>query len=134
MAPQTVFICYAPDDRAIAERICQELESAGTGCWIAPRDVEPGCNYSDQIQAGIEAARAMVVIMSAHANAAPFVGRELERAANKGKEIFLFLMEETRWPCSGIGPSIHWIEAWTPPLEARVETLVAAVRQQLGQP
>ena len=34
-----VFISYASQDAAVAQKVCAALEAAGFSCWIAPRDV-----------------------------------------------------------------------------------------------
>jgi hypothetical protein len=129
-----VFICHAAEDRPLAEVICRCLEEAGTRCWMAPRDVEPAQSYGEQVLDAIEAAAAMIVIMSPHVNDSPYVRNEVDRATAKDKDIFLFLTVETRWPCFPILTHRWWIAAWEPPLETRIDALVAAVRQQLGQP
>jgi hypothetical protein len=38
---ERVFISYASQDLAIANRMCAARESADMRCWIAPRDVQP---------------------------------------------------------------------------------------------
>jgi hypothetical protein len=71
--PPTVFISYASNDAAVAEQICRLLEDDAIGCWIAPRNVDPGHDFAEQILDGIESTRVMVLLLSAHANASPFV-------------------------------------------------------------
>jgi len=34
-----VFISHAYKDERVAGAVCQELESAGVRCWIAPRNI-----------------------------------------------------------------------------------------------
>ena len=36
-----VFISYSSLDKATADAVCNQLESAGISCWIAPRDILP---------------------------------------------------------------------------------------------
>ena len=78
-----VFISYASPDSAVADAACESLERAGVTCWIAPRDVTPGAFYADEIVHAIDAAKAIVLILSRHAAESPHVLREIERATSK---------------------------------------------------
>jgi hypothetical protein len=79
----TVFLSYASQDSAVALKVCEALEHAGMTCWIAPRDVTPGAFYADEIVHAIDAAKALVLILSQNAAASPHVLREVERATSK---------------------------------------------------
>ena len=52
--PKVAFISHASEDAAIAAAISDYLENNGVSCWIAPRDVTPGREYSSEIVDGIE--------------------------------------------------------------------------------
>ena len=82
-----VFISYASQDADIANAVCQHLESHGVSCWMAPRDVRPGAQYADAIVRAINEAKALVLVMSGSAVVSAHVGREVERAASKHKQI-----------------------------------------------
>ena len=49
---QQVFISYSSADKAIADRVCSALESAGVSCWMAPRNIEPGTDFPTAIVEG----------------------------------------------------------------------------------
>jgi len=49
----------------IAAEICGALERNGQSCWIAPRDVMPGCFYADAIVGAIDAASVVLLVMFA---------------------------------------------------------------------
>jgi TIR domain len=51
-----VFISHSKKDKAIADAICEHLESAGARCWIAPRDIEAGTEWTEGIMRGIASA------------------------------------------------------------------------------
>jgi hypothetical protein len=53
----SIFISYSSADKAVGEHICASLEASGAGCWIAPRDIEPGADYPAAILQGIQQAR-----------------------------------------------------------------------------
>jgi TolB-like protein/Tfp pilus assembly protein PilF len=82
-ASRQVFVSYASQDAALAQKVCAALEAVGFLCWIAPRDVVPGTLYADCIVHAIDESSILVLILSEHAVASAHVGRELERAASK---------------------------------------------------
>lgn len=109
------FISYASEDREKAEEICADLERRRLPCWIAPRDVRAGHEYTDEIIRGIEQCAAMVIVFSAAANTSVFVPREVERAVAKKKPLFPVRIEEAT-PTEGLEFLIsgeQWIDAWT---------------------
>ena len=75
-----VFISYASEDKAIADRVCQALESAGASCWIAPSDIEAGTDYPAAIVEAVESTRVMVLILTETAMASPHVLSEVGHA------------------------------------------------------
>jgi TolB-like protein/Tfp pilus assembly protein PilF len=88
-----VFLSYASQDAEIAKTVCESLEAQGTRCWMAPRDVKPGAQYADEIVRAITEAKALILVMSASAVASAHVGREVERAASKRKQIIVFKVD-----------------------------------------
>ncbi len=89
----SVFISYASQDTAVANSIIENLEQHGLKCWLAPRDVRPGTEYADAIVAAINDAKAIVLVLSGSAVASSHVGREVERAASKHKQIIAFRID-----------------------------------------
>jgi TIR domain len=87
VASRTVFLSYASQDTEIANTVCRELESRSIRCWIAPRDVAPGALYADAIVRAINDSNVLVIVLSQSAVASSHVGREVERAASKHKQI-----------------------------------------------
>ncbi|HXM04102.1 MAG TPA: toll/interleukin-1 receptor domain-containing protein, partial [Chthoniobacterales bacterium] len=77
-----VFISHSSADKAIAGVICQRLESDGIKCWIAPRDIKPGSNWTEGIMEGIEACRTLILVFSEHANNSDHVYREVAKACS----------------------------------------------------
>jgi TolB-like protein len=93
---RTVFLSYASSDAEIANSVCQFLESHGVSCWMAPRDVKAGSVYADAIVRAINEANALVLVLSGAAMASEHVGREVERAASKRKQIVAFRVDAAR--------------------------------------
>jgi TolB-like protein len=85
-----VFVSYASQDAAVANSVVENLEEHGLKCWIAPRNVKAGTVYADAIVRAINDAKALVLVLSTSAMASSHVGREVERAASKRKQIIAF--------------------------------------------
>src|SRR5271163_427934 len=88
-----VFISYASHDTDVAEKVCSALETVGLPCWMAPRDVKPGAQYADAIVRAINEAKAVVLVLTGSAVGSSHVGREVERAASKHKQIIAFRVD-----------------------------------------
>jgi hypothetical protein len=44
-----VFISHSSKDKVMADAICAGLEARGVRCWIAPRDILPGIEWTKSI-------------------------------------------------------------------------------------
>ena len=66
--PHDIFICHSAKDKPTADALCATLEAKGLRCWIAPRDVLPGADWSEAIIDAINGSRALVLVYSEHAN------------------------------------------------------------------
>lgn len=131
-----VFISYSKSDKATADALCNAMESLGIRCWIAPRDVLPGADWTGSIIRAIGLSRLMVLVFSSHANASPHVKREVHRAFEKGLTVIPLRVEEVAPTASlqyFIGP-VHWLDALTPPLELHLRRLAKRVRALLDGP
>lgn len=131
---RAVFVSYSQPDRAPALGIVTHLEARGIDCWVAPRDVEPGSDWAAQIVAAIAAARVMVLVFSASANASPQVRREVERAVHRRVAVLPFRVEDVL-PSSSLEyflSSQHWLDAFPPPLEPHYARLGAYLRSFLA--
>ena len=129
-----VFISYSHEDKAAADAACATLEQAGIRCWISPRDIVPGMDWSELIINALERAKLMVLIFSGHANESPQIKREVERAVHIGLPIIPVRIEDTA-PSKSLEYFIstpHWLDAFTPPLEERLKQLAAAARALLS--
>jgi hypothetical protein len=132
----SVFISYASEDQALGEEVCRLLEGDGITCWIAPRNVEIGRDYGEQILDGIESTRVMVLILSHNANRSTFVKNEVERAVAKDKVVIPFRIEDVQ-PSRSLELFVsrtQRIDAWTPPLDPHVHALAGAIRSLVGLP
>ncbi len=131
-----VFVCYSSEDKTIANAACAKLESAGIRCWIAPRDPIAGIPYGRQLVDAITAARIVLLIFSGNANRSEHVLRELEIASDSGKIIVPFRIENVV-PSGDLRyyiTRVHWLDAMSPPMESRLNELVALMQRLLELP
>ena len=125
MARRDVFVSYSQPDRDAALELVSSVESHGIECWVAPRDIAPAADWAEEIIDAITAARVMVLVFSASANASPQVRREVERAVHKQVSILPFRIEDVV-PSKSLEfflSSQHWLDAFPPPLEPHYRRL-----------
>jgi hypothetical protein len=131
-----VFISHAYKDKGIADAICSKLESASVKCWIAPRDISPGEDWTDAIRSAIGSSRLMVLVFSENANAAPHIEREIAHAFYTRRPIIPFRSTEAlprREFLFYLG-DVRWFDALSQPIEPHLEELTARVKGLLVGP
>jgi hypothetical protein len=132
-----VFISYARDeDEKTAARIREALKSRGIECWMAPHSIPPGKDYAEAIIDAISATRVMVVVISSGANASKHIVNEIENADNRDITIIPFRVENV-----ALSKSLqyylsrrHWLDATSPPIEARINELTDTIERLLSSP
>jgi len=129
-----VFLSHSSQDKTWADAACAVLERQRIRCWIAPRDITPGDEWGAAIMKGLNGSRIMVLIFSGHANASEQVRREVERAGSQGMIILPFRVEDVR-PEGAMEFTLsnrHWLDAFTPPVERKLELLARSVKTLLA--
>lgn len=89
-----VFISYSSKDMTQAETVRNVLEQNGIPCWMAPRDIPGGSNYTKEIPSAIRGCQVFVLILSQNAQNSHWVLKELDSAVNNGKVILPFMLED----------------------------------------
>ena len=131
-----VFLSHSSKDKAVADQLCTVLETNGIRCWIAPRDILPGQDWSEAIVRGIGECPVTLLIFSAAANESLQVRREVQRAFEKQRSVLPFRIDNVT-PVEALEyylSPVHWLNAVTPPLEAHLDELVQTVRRLLPTP
>lgn len=129
------FVSHSSKDKLVANAICARLESQGIRCWIAPRDVDPGRDYSDQIAEALENSAIMVIVVSSGSNSSRHVKSEIDRAFSLGQVIVPFRVEKIELD-KGLAyylSKTHWLDAVSPPLEQHIDHLAATIRKLSNQ-
>src|ERR1700681_2724394 len=129
-AASKVFISYASQDVAVAEKLCAALEAASLPCWIAPRDVKAGALYADAIVRAISGAKVFVPVLSESAIASSHVGKEIERASSKKRPIIALRID-----AAPLTPALEyflsesqWVEAQAGNMLTAYAKLIDAIR------
>jgi TIR domain len=126
-----VFISYSSEDKIEAELVCGALEGEGLRCYLAHRDNRGGTLWDEAILDALDSAAAVVRVLSAAANASPYVKREIERAASRDIPIAPLRIADVA-PGRSLEFFIkihHWLDGFPAPLEQHLPLLVASVRQ-----
>jgi hypothetical protein len=130
-----VFISYSSRDKPIADALCSTLEQQGIRCWIAPRDILPGQDWSGAIIDAIINCGVMVLVFSSESNNSEQVKRELAAAVAEGKRLIPFRIEDvalSKHMRYFIGTP-HWLDALTQPLEQHLGYLARTVSLLLSE-
>jgi TPR repeat protein len=108
-----LFVSHVSEDRTAALEIVAELERRGVPCWIAPRNVEPGKPFDDEIAAALDRCRAMLLIFSEQCNESEYIRREVTVAGENQKVIIPLRIEDAQ-PRRGLRvrlSDLHWLDA-----------------------
>lgn len=129
-----VFVCHATEDAAVAHEVVEVLEAAGHPCWIAPRDIPPGSEYTAAILDALDATPTVLLIFSAASSGSPHVRRELETAIGRDTPLLPVRTEPVEPSPSlkyFIG-SAQWLDTAGEPVAAWADRLVEAIGRTTG--
>jgi hypothetical protein len=129
-----VFISHGSENSDEANALCAFIEARGVKCWIAPRDVRPGIDYSVELQTAIEDAAAFVVLVTDMANKSPYVRAETEMAFSCHKPIFPVREADIK-PASGLALFLkirHWTDAFGTQRDAALDRLALELQTVAG--
>jgi hypothetical protein len=108
ISSDAVFIAHSSWDRALAKKICGAIESRGIRCWLSSRDVGPGENRQDAIDAAIDAAKFMILVLTENASQSDEVKKELALAASN-KTVVISVRAE---PVKATGGFAYKMATW----------------------
>jgi hypothetical protein len=129
-----VFISHGSENSDEANALCAFIESRGVKAWIAPRDVRPGIDYSEELQAAIETCAAFVVLVTDTANKSPYVRAETEMAFSCHKPIFPVRQADIK-PAAGLALFLkirHWTDAYGKHRDAALDRLALELQTVVG--
>jgi uncharacterized protein DUF3365/TIR domain-containing protein len=131
-----VFISHSNKDKTIAEAICHRLEANSIRCWIAPRDIQFGSDWTEGITQGITSCKVFVLVFSDSANTSDHVRREVAKAFSLGLAVIPFRTEDVapNRSLSYFLETVHWLDAFPSPTETYFGTLTDQIKRLLEQP
>jgi basic membrane protein A len=131
-----VFISHSSKDKIIADAVCAGLEARGIRCWIAPRDVLPGMEWTGAIVDAIANCKVFLLIFTDNSNQSTQALKEVDFAVNHEKTIIPFRLVDIK-PTGSMEyylGAIHWLDALTPPIEKHIEELANYIERILQVP
>lgn len=136
MTQHDVFVCHAPEDQPIADRVCAVLEQEGIPCWIAPRDGPADHDLGDSaVLEAIASSRLLVLVFSHDADASVHIPLELEAAVARSIPIVPVRVEEVT-PSGSLQHTLegaHWLDALAPPIDDHLHHVAGYVRALLDR-
>jgi uncharacterized protein YjbI with pentapeptide repeats len=79
----SLFISYASQDGAIAQRLHADLRTKDVPCWFAPHDLVPGDYFREEIDKAIHVQDKLLLVLSKDSVASKWVKYEVNRALNR---------------------------------------------------
>jgi hypothetical protein len=89
-----LFISYAREDKEFVRRLHRALEAKGRKVWIDLESILPSAEWRQEIFEAVEAADAIVLIMSPHSATSKVCSDELSHAIQNNKRIIPILRED----------------------------------------
>ncbi len=128
------FISYASADRNVADNLCAKLEARGIQVWYAPRNVHGP--YASAIANAIINATHFIVILSKNSMESEHVLNEIDLAFKRLPKNIQFhplrIDEQKFAPAFDYYLSRqHWMDAYIPPLEQRLQEFVTHLLEEL---
>ena len=114
-----IFISYSSKDAKIAFQLVDYLEQNGISCWIAPRNIASGHDYTDTIDEAIKNCDGFILIFSGHSARSQWVKKELSLGISHDKNVIPFRITNTKTD-GGLNfmlNNLQWIEGVNHPTE-----------------
>jgi len=89
-AMKDIFISYAAEDRAIAQRLAAGLEGSGLSVWW-DRQIQVGSDWDKTIEDALDGAKCAVVLWTGHAKSSRWVRAEARQALKEEKVVPVML-------------------------------------------
>ena len=136
METKDVFISYSSKQGQIAFATCEYLEKFDIRCWIAPRDIPSGSNYTLEIPKGLQECKVLVLIFSNTASQSQWVSLEIMSALNNNLTIIPFRVEDYPMDANAglyfMLQKSQWIDAF-PNFENKLDDLRKDIEKIIGK-
>ena len=114
-----IFISYSSKDKKIAFQLVDYLESNDIKCWIAPRNIVSGHDYTDTIDDAIKHCDGIVLIFSDNSAKSIWVKKEITLGVSHQKNVIPFKIThtETDGGFNFMLNNLQWIDGTGHPAE-----------------
>ena len=129
-----IFISYASEDRAVAQRLALELRNETKWEVFWDRNIEPGAQWNDEIQRSLGDSQCVIVLWSEHSRKSFWVHGEAAHAYEKDTYLPLQI-DQTPPPRLFKHIQALSIEGWaTQGDSGEFAALKSAIQTRIGQP
>ncbi len=90
-----IFISHSSKDALLAQSLAGYLESHGHRCWIAPRDIAIGLDYTDVINSALENCHTLIFLISKNSLDSTWAKKELSTAMSLNKKVLPFKIDKS---------------------------------------
>ena len=113
------FVSYSTKDSKVANQMVEHLEGKGVNCWIAPRNIAPGRDYTDCIDGAIRNSKGIILLYSKYSVVSEWVKKEVARGVSYHKKVIPYKISEAATD-GGINfmlNNVQWIVSMDKPTE-----------------
>lgn len=140
MEKYLVFISYAREDSAFAERLYQDLKAAGIEAWLDRESIEPGRLWKKEIKKGIENSRYFLALFSKNSvSKRGYVQKEVKEALEvyetfpENEIFFIPIRLDECTPSYDKINELHWLDLF-PSWEKGISKLLTVLNPANIQP
>ncbi len=105
----TCFISYASKDQPFVEQLYTDLQYNGIGCWLVSEDLGIAEKFRQRIDASIRQYDKLVLVLSEHSVASPWVEKEVKTALDKEKKLKRTVLLPVKLDNTAIKTDQAWI-------------------------
>ncbi len=132
-----VFISHSSNDSQFARQLVDQLSAAGVPIWIAPDSIEPGEEWVDAIERGLNTSTHLVLLISPTAITSRWVKLEMSAGIRLAVEGRLRIIPVNYCPCQGVPlfwGEFQWLEYGGDPdrLAGDLLNLIRGRRKTIG--
>ena len=98
MATETTFFSYSRSDSAFVLKLASDLRNAGADIWLDQIDIKPGSHWDKSVEAALNSAQRLIVVLSPTSVSSDNVMDEVSFALGNGKTVIPILLSECTTP------------------------------------
>lgn len=92
-----LYIAYTREDALFTVQLAEDLDTVGIEVWLDINEIPAGSDWDSAQQAAIEASEGLIVVLSPEAMKRDHMRREIQRAFERRKAIYLAVARRSPW-------------------------------------